>query len=147
MPTIKYRRNWKITILIFIEIIHWRKEHQSLLNCERLLLFSCSFTFNLLQPHVLQPAKLLCPRNFPGKSTGVVYHFLLQGIFLTQGSNPCLCISCIVRRFFTAEPLGNQISARISKYYPTDHLSFAKGKTWPHSRKIWWSPPQPSDQT
>ena len=27
------------------------------------------------------------PRNFPGKSTGVGCHFLLQGIFLTRGSN------------------------------------------------------------
>ena len=25
--------------------------------------------------------------NFPGKSTGLGYHFLLQGTFLTQGSN------------------------------------------------------------
>ena len=25
-----------------------------------------------------------------GKNTGVGYHFLLQGVFLTQGSNPCL---------------------------------------------------------
>ena len=32
--------------------------------------------------------RLLCPWGFPGKSTGVVCHFLLQGIFLTQGSNP-----------------------------------------------------------
>ena len=30
------------------------------------------------------------PRNFPSKSTGVGCHFLLQGIFLTQGSNPGL---------------------------------------------------------
>ena len=29
-----------------------------------------------LQPHELQPARLLCPRNFPGKNTGVGYHFL-----------------------------------------------------------------------
>ena len=28
--------------------------------------------------------------NFPGKSAGVGCHFLLQGIFLTQGSNPGL---------------------------------------------------------
>ena len=27
---------------------------------------------------------------FPGKNTGVGYHFLLQGIFPTQGSNPYL---------------------------------------------------------
>ena len=28
------------------------------------------------------------PWDFPGKNTGVGWHFLLQGIFLTQGSNP-----------------------------------------------------------
>ena len=31
---------------------------------------------------------LLCPWGFPGKNTGVCCHFLLQGIFLTQGSSP-----------------------------------------------------------
>ena len=30
------------------------------------------------------------PGNFPGKNTGVVCHFLLQGIFLAQGMNPGL---------------------------------------------------------
>ena len=33
-------------------------------------------------------ARLLCPWNFLDKNTGVGCHFLLQGIFLTQGSNP-----------------------------------------------------------
>ena len=28
--------------------------------------------------------------DFPGKNTGIGCHFLLQGIFLTQGSNPRL---------------------------------------------------------
>ena len=28
--------------------------------------------------------------EFPGKNTGVGCHFLFQGIFLTQGSSPCL---------------------------------------------------------
>ena len=28
--------------------------------------------------------------DFPGKKTGVGFHFLLQGIFPTQGSNLCL---------------------------------------------------------
>ena len=32
----------------------------------------------------------ICPWDFPGKNTGVGCHFLLQGIFLTQGSNPSL---------------------------------------------------------
>ena len=31
--------------------------------------------------------RLLCPWDSPGKNTGVGYHFLLQGIFLTQGLN------------------------------------------------------------
>ena len=30
------------------------------------------------RPHGLQPTKLLCPWNFPGKSTGVGCHCLLQ---------------------------------------------------------------------
>ena len=32
----------------------------------------------------------LCPWDSPGKDTGVACHALLQGIFLTQGSNLCL---------------------------------------------------------
>ena len=40
--------------------------------------------------HGLRPPRLLCPWDFPGKSTEVGCHFLLQGIFLTQGLNPCL---------------------------------------------------------
>ena len=40
-----------------------------------------------LQPHGLQPTRLLCPWGFPGKDTGVVCCFLLQGIFPTQGLN------------------------------------------------------------
>ena len=39
---------------------------------------------------LLQPTRLLCPWNSPGKNTGVGCHFLLQGIFLTQESNPGL---------------------------------------------------------
>ena len=33
---------------------------------------------------------LFCPWDFPGRNTRVGYHALLQGIFPTQGSNPCL---------------------------------------------------------
>ena len=42
---------------------------------------------NSLQPHGLWPARLLSPWDFPGKNTGVGWHFLLQGIFPTQGLN------------------------------------------------------------
>ena len=44
-----------------------------------------------LRPHGLQPTRLFfCPWDFPGKNIEVGYHFLLQGIFLTQGSKLCL---------------------------------------------------------
>ena len=46
----------------------------------------------LLRPCGLQPARLLCPWDSPGKNTRVGCHFLLQGIFLTQGLNPCLLL-------------------------------------------------------
>ena len=38
--------------------------------------------------HGLWPIRLLCPWGSPGKNSGVGCYFLLQGIFLTQGSNP-----------------------------------------------------------
>ena len=43
-----------------------------------------------VRPHGLQPVRLLCPWDSPGKNTGVGCHVLLQGIFPTQGSNPGL---------------------------------------------------------
>ena len=43
-----------------------------------------------LQPHGLQPARLFCPWDSPGKNTGTGCHSLLQGIFPTQELNPRL---------------------------------------------------------
>ena len=43
-----------------------------------------------LRPQGLKPTRLLCPWDFPGKDTEVGCHFLFQGIFPTQGSNPSL---------------------------------------------------------
>ena len=48
---------------------------------------SCTTHLQLLG---LQPAGLLSPWDFPGEKTRENCHFLLQGIFPTQGSNPCL---------------------------------------------------------
>ena len=49
--------------------------------------FSRSVVSSSLRPHGLQSIRLLRPRDFPGKSTGVGCHFLLHGIFPTQGWN------------------------------------------------------------
>ena len=51
---------------------------------------NCFVLWSLSRLTRLQPARLLYPWDFTGKNTGVDCHFLLQGIFLTQGSNLCL---------------------------------------------------------
>ena len=43
-----------------------------------------------VRPYGLQPARLLCPWDSPGKSTGEACHALFQNIFPTQQSNSCL---------------------------------------------------------
>ena len=48
---------------------------------------SRSVVSDSLQPHGLQPAKLLCPWNSPGKTTEVGSHSLLHGILPTQEWN------------------------------------------------------------
>ena len=61
----------------------------------------------LCDAHGLEPARLLCPWDFSGKNTGVGSHFLLQGIFLIQGLNPCLlhCRQILI----PAEPPGKRL--------------------------------------
>ena len=51
---------------------------------------SCSVISDYLQPHRLQPTRLLCPWNSPGKNTGMSCHSLLQGFLPTQGSSQSL---------------------------------------------------------
>ena len=62
---------------------------------------SCSVMSYSLQPHGLLPTRLLCPWNFQGKNTGMGCHFLLQGVFLTQGSNQSLASPTSAGKFFT----------------------------------------------
>ena len=82
---------------------------------------ACSVVSDSLWPHGLWPARLFCPWNFPGKNTGVDCHFLLQGIFPTQGLN--LHLLCLLHWQADCLPLPNLRSLRcciinhnISKY-------------------------------
>ena len=52
------------------------------------------------------PTRLLCPRNSPGKNTGMGCHFLLQRIFPTQGSN--LRLLHVLHWQADSLPLGHQ---------------------------------------
>ena len=60
-----------------------------------------SVVSNSWQPHGLQPTRLLCPGHSPGKNIGVGCHFLLQGIFPTQGLNHTSFSPALAGRFFT----------------------------------------------
>ena len=59
-------------------------QHTHLFSVVELVVQSCP----TLWPQGLYPARFLCPWDFPGKSTGGDCHFLLHGIFPTQGLNP-----------------------------------------------------------
>ena len=64
-----------------------------------------SVVSNFLRSHGVQPARLLCPWDSLGKNTEVGCHVLLQGIFLTQGSNLFLLCLLHYRWILYAEPL------------------------------------------
>ena len=70
-----------------------------------MLLFSQSCV-RLLWPPGLQPARLLCPWDFPGKNTGVVAISFSRGSYRPRDWTH---VSCIGGRFFTAEPLRDDI--------------------------------------
>ena len=76
----------------------------------------------------------------PGKNTGVGYGALLGRIFLAQGSDPSLWVSCIAGRFFTTEPpekpaSSNTMASQTSlvvKNLPTiaDERDMSTTKSW-----------------
>ena len=47
-------------------------------NCCCCCCYVASVVSDSVRPHRLQPTRLLCPWDFPGKNTGVGCHFLLQ---------------------------------------------------------------------
>ena len=70
------------------ETLGWMKHKR--IKIERKWKWSHSVVSDSLWPHGLYLIRLLRPWDFPGKSAGVDCHFLLQGIFPTQESNPGL---------------------------------------------------------
>ena len=73
-------------------------EHSKCLRTESIIIIiiltahtlSCSVVTNALWPREPSPARLLHPLESPGEKTEVGCHFLLQGIFPSQGLNPHL---------------------------------------------------------
>ena len=100
--------------------------------------FSSSVGSDSLQPHGPQPIGLLCPRHSPGKNTGVSCHVLLQGIlliqgiFLTMGSNPgfLCCRQIFYHLSHIREDLNviaKTISLRRKQRYKYHNLEFGNG--------------------
>ena len=87
---------------------------------------SYSVVSDSLWPHELQPTRLLCPWDSPGKNTGMCSQSLLQGIFPNQGSNPGLphCRQILYQ-------LSHKGSPRILEWvaYP-----FSSGFSWPRNQ-------------
>ena len=63
-----------------VKVNHHGFPHGSPVISELCCMCECSVESDSLRPHGLQPARLLCPWNFPGKNTGVGCPFLLQVI-------------------------------------------------------------------
>ena len=70
-----------------------------------------------LQPHGRQPAMLLCPWNSSGKNTGVDSHSLLQGIFLTQGSNLGLLLPLV----FSSVQFSHSVVSDSLRHHESQH--------------------------
>ena len=85
-----------------------------------LFLISGSVMSDSLRPHGLQPARLLCPWNSPGKNTGLGCHALLQGDLPNPGIKPTpLTSPALAGEFFTT---GATWEAHICVYIYTHML-------------------------
>ena len=118
-PTIGRRRAWVTEWLVWVE---WRQdiEVQAWRSGPPVFVYVCvsrSVVSDSLWPHGLQPARLLCPWDSPGKNTGVGYIF-----FPTQGMNPCL-----LHYRQLLYPLSHLEATHISKWYMYNHMISDKG--------------------
>ena len=84
-------------------------------------------------PCGLQPTRLLCTWNFPSKNTGACCHFLLQGIFPTQGLN--LCLLSLLHWQVGSLPLSHQGSQNVivkglSGHQSPQEMSLLRARGW-----------------
>ena len=63
--------------------------------------------------------------GFSRQDTGVGYHALLQGIYLTQGLNPRLMSPAVAGGFFTTSTIW-EAQLQIPHFIDTNHLLYRK---------------------
>ena len=88
----------------------------------------------LWDPLKLWPARVLCPWDFPLKNTRVGCHFLLQGIYLTQGLNQCLL--CLLHWQVGSLPLRPLGSLRHSEFPFKTLVSLSNCLCWVPSTQV-----------
>ena len=87
---------------VYSQLANIQMENQEQLSylCKDL---ACSVLSNSLRPRGLEPIGRICPWDFPGKNAGVGCQFLLQEIYLTQGS--ILSFLCLLNYQVNSLPL------------------------------------------
>ena len=90
----------------FLSLTHHSSIHLLMYSFKQASKLKCFSRVRLFATpwHPLQPARLFCPWDSPGKNTALDCHFLPQGIFLTQGSN--LCLLCLLNWKVGSLPLA-----------------------------------------
>ena len=115
----KEKKGAVLVLAYWLEVVEAFSDHTSFWYSQRVVLgiwdagsrklplsyvHVCSVGSSSLWPHGLW---CFCLWDFPGKNTGVVYHFLLQGIVSTQGLNThVLQLLPWQADSFATEPLG-----------------------------------------
>ena len=85
------REAWRAAVHGVAKSLTWLSDWTELnwtevkVYCEVVLVAQSCLT--LCDPMDCSPIRFLCPWTSPGKNAGVCSHSLLQGIFLSQGSN------------------------------------------------------------
>ena len=104
----------------------WQRERERETGVDSITcMLICSVASDSLRPYGLQPARLPCPWDFSGKTTGVGCHFLLQGIFLTKAIKPMSPRQPYMESYFLGllqKLLSRKLLIPRSNSYPTVSL-------------------------
>ena len=125
---IPWRREWLPTSVFLSGEFHGQR---SLVGYS-LKVKSLSHAWLFATPWTVACTKLLSPWDFPGKSPGVGCHFLLQGIFPIQGSDPGLphCTQTLYHLSYQGSPrLPSRGSQRVGYSLVTNTFTSLGGRS------------------
>ena len=123
---------------LFLHYTHIYTHYFTLSGCVLCVcMLSCFSHVQLFATAWTITTKLLCPWDSPGKNIGVACHFLLQGIFLTQGWNPILlCLLHWQEVSLPLAPPGKPVQLQSQFYRGGDEAQSGKA-TLQTSHRTW----------